>query len=99
MVSVGAAEAGKNQRALPVNDVAAVEFRADLHRQIAVAQSFGSVRKVRGCQGKVATQSDEDLHLSAMHRLDCRHRSQAMLPWWFETADIPKAIEKTRART
>src|SRR5262249_34908453 len=98
-VPVGAGEAGQDQRALPVHDVAAVELRADLDRQIARPQRPGGIRKIGGREGKVAAQRDEHLHLAAAHRLDRCDRAQSVLARRVETADLAQSIEERRVRT
>ena len=98
-VFVGAPEAGQDQRALAVHDVAAVELRAHLDGQLAVSQRLGGVGKVGRAKREVAAERDEDLHVAAVHRLDRRDRAESRLARWVDPADLAEAVEKRRVGT
>src|SRR5260370_39712860 len=98
-VFVGASEAGQNQRALAVHDVAAVELRAHLDSQLTVSQRLGGVGKVGRAKREVAAERDEDLHLPAVHRLDRRDGAESWLARWGNAAELAEAVHKRRVRT
>src|SRR4029077_9303822 len=96
VVFLGAPEAGQNQRALAVRDVAAVELRAHLDGQLTVSQRLGGVGKVGRGKREVAAECDEGLHLAAVHRLDRRDGAESSLARWGNAADLAEAIKKRR---
>src|SRR6478672_3831148 len=96
VVFLGSSEAGENQRALAVHDVAAVELRAHLDGQLTVSQRLGGVGKVGRAKREVAAERDEDLHLAAVHRLDRRDGAESSLARRGNAADLTEAIKKRR---
>src|SRR6478672_8236501 len=99
VVFLGSSEAGENQRALAVHDVAPVELRAHLDGELTVSQRLGGVGKVRGAKREVAAERDEDLHLAAVHRVDCRDGAESVLAGWGNAADLAEPVKKRRVRT
>src|SRR4030095_13343275 len=70
MVLFCPAEAGQNQGIATMHKVAAIEFRADLDRKIAVLQRGKSAGRIRRGECEIAAHSDEDLDLAASHGRD-----------------------------
>src|SRR5262249_47495718 len=98
-VFLGASEAGQNQRALAVHDVAAVQLRAHLDGQLTLSQRLGGIGKVGCAKGEVAAERDEHLHLAAVHRLDRCHGAESLLAGWGNAADLAEAVKKRRVGT
>jgi hypothetical protein len=80
------------------DDVAAVELRAHLYGQLALSQRLGRIGEIRCTERKVAAEGDEDLHVSAVHRLDRRDSAEAVLARRLESADFGETIEKGPTR-
>ena len=96
VVLLGAAEARQDQRPPAVDEVAAVELRAHLDGQLAVAQRLEGVGGVGRAKREVAAQRDEDLHLAALHRLDRLDRVQPVLARRVDPADLGEPVEERR---
>src|SRR6476646_10983752 len=99
VVFLGSSEAGQNQSAVAVHDVAAVELCAHLDGQLTVSQRLGGVGKVGCAKRKVTAERDEDLHLAAVHRLDRRDGAESWLARWSNAADLAEAVKKRRVGT
>ncbi|MCY1413405.1 hypothetical protein D9M71_288350 [compost metagenome] len=93
-VDIGAAIARQYQRLLAVDQVAAVELGADVHRQLAIAQGFGGASAVRGCLDEIATQADENLGIALEHGVDCLDGVVAVMPRHLELEALFQGIEQ-----
>ena len=88
LVLLGAAQARQDQGAAAVDQVAAVELGAHLHREIAGAQPRTGVRGVRSGEGEVAAHRDEDLDVPAVHGLDGGDGVHAVCARCLDAADL-----------
>ena len=75
-VFLGPPQAGKDERIATVHEMAAVKFRADLDREVAVLQSGEGVGGIRSGESEVAAHADEDLHVAAGHGWNHANRVQ-----------------------
>src|SRR5919106_411965 len=95
-ILVRAGEAGQDQRPLAVHDVAAVELRAHLDGELALAQRLEGVVLIRRAEGEVAAERNEDLHVACLHRLDRRDGAESPLARRVDAAHLAEAIQEGR---
>ncbi len=63
-----------------MDEMAAIQFSADLNRELALLNCREGVGSIRRRQNKVAPHSDENLHVAAHHRRNDPNGVQPMLP-------------------
>ena len=97
-VDFRAPQRGKDQRLLAVDEVAAVQLGADLHRQPTRAQRLPGSRRVRRGHGEIAAQPDEYPHLAAQHGVDRVDHVQAVMARRLEAEHLLQPVEERLRR-
>ena len=98
LVALGASETRQDQRLLPVDEVAAVQLRAHLHREGALSQPFGSEDRIGDGAGEIAAHADEHAHVPAVHRREGVHGVETSSAWRVDAAYFVEAREEGLAR-
>lgn len=97
MVLLRTPEAGQKQGLASVDDVTAIELRADMHRQLALRSPW----KVYGVSGaasaKLQPLPTNTFTFPPVHGLDGVHRVQAVLAWRVDAADFGEPVQECLA--
>ena len=80
IIGLGAPEAGKDQRGLPVDHMTAVQVGRDMNGHVAVGESLPCQVGVGGGGGEVPAHAEEEARLPLRHRLDGVDHRIAVLP-------------------
>ena len=81
-------ETRQDQGSAPGHKMGAVQFGRDMCSETTASQRLGGQFRIRRGRQKVSAQRQEDLDLSAMHRLDAFHRVAAMVPGRVEAVPV-----------
>ena len=95
MINFRSSQTGQNQRLFAGDQMRAIEFGRNVHRQTASPQSLGGVFRVGSGGKKVSAQREKDALSSAfVHRLNCVHRVVTVTARWFEIEFSSELVEK-----